>query len=143
MASDRIQSENAQPVSVVCVKRLPVLESAKMHLKILGCLPLPINQQNWPRRLRKLPINKIHIALVFLILILNFWSTCWFYICEVKTFVDFLESVFWISRAILSLALYSMLIWHKAEFINLFNGLEESVDKSETIKNDRNLQIIK
>lgn len=130
MASDKTQSPNSKSVPHVH-NRISVLESAKLHLKVLGCLPLPIDQQKWPLRFRKIPINKIHIGFVYLVLILNLLSTCCFYIDKIETFIDFSESVFWISRAILSLVLYSMFIWHKSDFIDLFNEVEDIVDKSE------------
>lgn len=139
MASDKIQSQNSKTVRkktiAFFIKRMSVLESAKIHFKILGCLP--IDQQNWPLRLKKIPCNQIHIGFTFFILILNLLSTCWFYICEVKTFIDFSEAVFWVSRAILALALYSMFIWQKSDFIKLFNDLEDIVDRS---KSQMNLQ---
>lgn len=135
MSSDKIQSQNSKPVQnktvTFCIKRMSVLESAKIHLKILGCFP--IDQQNWPRRLQEIPFNQIHIGLTFCILILNLLSTCWFYISEVGTFINILESLFWVSRAILSLALCSMFIWQKSDFIKLFNNLEDIVNRSKSI----------
>lgn len=113
------------------IKKVSVLKCVKIHLKILGCLP--IDQRNWPLRLQKIPFNNIHVGFIFSILTLNLLSTCWFYICKVETFIDFFESVFWVSRAVLSLALYAMFIWYNAELIKFFNDIDDIVDKSEFI----------
>lgn len=52
-------------------------------------------------------------------------ATFWFYIREVKTFGDFSESVFWGSRSVLSLVLYTMLICRKTELAQFFNWMDE------------------
>lgn len=111
--------------------RKNVLQSVKIHLKILGCSP--INHMNLPNCYKRIPpecLNTIQIGLIFLILTLNLVSTFCFYIREVKTFLDFSESVFWASRSILSLALYSMLIWYKSDLVQFFDDLDEIVNLS-------------
>lgn len=133
MSSEKSQQKTLKSVVraktvAFSISRLKIMESAKTHLKILGCFP--IEQRHWPPRLQKMPINRIHIGVIFSALILNLSFTFWFYICEVKTFVDLMESVFWSSRSILSLILYAMLVWHKSDLIKLFDDLEEMVDRS-------------
>lgn len=111
------------------LKKKDILKSIKFHLKMLGCLPF--NNENWPKLCKKIPqdiINSIQIGLIFLILILNLVSTFSYYIHEVKTFIDFSESVFWASRSILSLILYSLLIWYKPELVKFFDDLGEIVE---------------
>lgn len=111
------------------IEKLNVLASIKVHLKIVGCMP--IDEASLPRWCAKLPINHIHIGLVLLILLLNIFSTFWFYIRETETFIDFSESVFWASRSILSTVLYTMLIWRRSDFMKFISTLEEIVENRE------------
>lgn len=108
--------------------RISVLTS--VHLKIIGSLP--ISPKNWPKWCKKMPkkyVHFVHIGCVFTVLILNLVSTFWFYIREVDSFIDFSESVFWASRSILSLVLYTLFIWHKTDLLSIFNDLETIVNE--------------
>lgn len=105
-------------------RRIAVLKSVKVHLKIAGCLP--INQSFGCKYL-----SFIHIGFIFSILILNLVTTLWFYICEVHTLREFSEAVFWTSRAFLSLILYSMFIWNKSRFGKILDDLQEIVNDRE------------
>lgn len=102
-----------------------VLRCVKVHLKILGCMPVGIDFIQLPFYQVKIPFNLIHITCIFTILIGNMVATFWFYIREVKTFSDFSESVFWGSRSVLSLVLYTMLIYRKTQLVQFFHRLDE------------------
>lgn len=114
-----------------CVEKISVLNSVKVHFKILGCMPS--DNRNWPKWCKRIPskyMHFVHIGSIFVILILNLVSTFWFYIREVDSLIDFSESVFWGSRSVLSLLLYTMFIWYKNDLIKILNNLEEMVNKS-------------
>lgn len=102
-----------------------VLRSVKIHLKLLGCMPVDIDFIRFPFNRVKIPFNLLHITCIFTILIGNMVATFWFYIREVKTFSDFSESVFWGSRSVLSLVLYTMLICRKTKLVHFFDCLDE------------------
>lgn len=106
---------------------MTVLECVKIHLKILGWMPIGIDFIKLPYFRVKIPFNLVHITGIFTILIGNMIATFWFYIREVETFKDFSESVFWGSRSVLSLVLYTMFIRHKTELIHFFERIDEIV----------------
>lgn len=122
---DEKESTREKLVSLVN-KRINVLECVKFHLKIMGCLP--IDSVHWPSCFGCVHFQVIHISVIFAILLLNLVSTGLFHIYEWQTFIDFSEAVFWISRSVLSLTLYSMFIWYKSDFVKLFNDLDQMVN---------------
>lgn len=102
-----------------------VLKSVKIHLKLLGCMPVGIDFIQLPFCHVKIPFDLLHITCIFTILIGNMVATFWYYIREVKTFADFSESVFWGSRSVLSLVLYTLLICRKTKLVQFFHSLDE------------------
>lgn len=107
-------------------KKLCVLECVKIHLRIIGCMPIDSKcLPNWCGSGR---FNIIHITLIFFILFINLTLTFMFHIRELHSFIDFSEAVFWASRSVLSLILYVMFIWYKTDIIKLFNDLDEMVN---------------
>lgn len=104
---------------------MSVLRCVKVHLKILGCMPVGIDFIQLPFYQAKIPFNLVHITGIFTILIGNMVATFWYYIREVKTFGDFSESVFWGSRSVLSLVLYTMLICRKTKLVEFFHRVDE------------------
>lgn len=102
-----------------------VLRSVKIHLKILGIMPVGIDFIQLPFYPVKIPFNLLHITCIFTILIGNMVATFWFYIREVKTFGDFSEAVFWGSRSVLSLVLYTLLFHRKTKLAQFFNSIDE------------------
>lgn len=107
-------------------QKISVLECVKIHLKIIGCMPI---DSKWlPKWCRGERFNIIHITSIFIILIINLKLTFLFHIHELHSFIGFSEAVFWASRSVLSLTLYAMFIWHKSDIIKLFNNLDEMVN---------------
>lgn len=105
---------------------MKVLTFVKLHLKIIGCLPIDANiLPSWCAKL----INHIHIAAIYLALVIFVCSTSWFFLFGAKSISDCIESVFWSSRAIISLSLYSMFIWYKPNLIEFLNNLDEIIGK--------------
>lgn len=107
-------------------QKISVLECVKIHLKIIGCMP--IDSKRLPKWCGSARFNIIHITLIFIILIMNLKLTFLFHINELHSFIGFSEAVFWASRSVLSLTLYAMFIWHKSDIIKLFNNLDEMVN---------------
>lgn len=128
--SSLIEVHPIQLKAITFCEQLNVLEPIKLHLKIVGCLPIEPNEL--PKWCRKIPFNRIHIGCVSMILILNFVCTIWFYVGNIHSFADFSESVFWSSRCILSLALYGSFIWYKERFVQLFDDLQAIVNNRMT-----------
>lgn len=106
---------------------MSVLQCVKIHLKILGCMPIGIDFIRLPYCGWKIPFYLVHITSIFTILIGNMAATFWFYIREVETFGDFSEGVFWGSRSMLSLVLYTMFIRRRTELTHLFDRIDEIV----------------
>lgn len=129
MSSGVVQSSASSSVTqpMFRIDRLNVLEDAKLHLKIVGILP--INTDRLPIWCKKIPIHLIHVCTIFLILTLYLCSSIWFFLFELKTFTDLTESVFWGSRSILSITTYSMFIWYKSDLIKFIDNLDEIVNK--------------
>lgn len=115
-------------------KTMCVLKCVKVHLKILGCIPVGIDFIHLPFYGVKIPFNSLHITCIFTILIGNMVATFWFYIREVKTFGDFSESVFWGSRSVLSLVLYTLLICRKTKLAQFFQSIDEIAGKRKFIQ---------
>lgn len=113
---------------------MKVLRIAKAHLKFLGCVPAD-GPKSSDQFTRKISITNntqyLRIGAINVVLILNIASTICIYLTEKDIFDDLSESIFWISRSILSLALYSMFIWYMPDVITSFEDLDEIVDQSE------------
>lgn len=88
-------------------------------------MPLGIDAIHLPYLRAKIPFDLAHVTCVFTLLIGNMVATFCFYIPRVKTLGDFSESVFWGSRSVLSLVLYTMLICRKPRLIQFFDRLDE------------------
>lgn len=111
--------------------RLNVLNNVKVHLQVVGCLP--IHSDQLPIWWKYISANSIHIVCVFVLLTLYSLSSFWHFFYELKTFTDLPESVFWTSRSMVSLTIYSMLIWNR-------NDLNKLVDDFHGIINNRKCQ---
>lgn len=136
MGTERVNPnpENTNKSVRFLIRKIALLKSVRKHLKLVGCFPMEL--RNMPSWCAKIPVQRIHIGFVFVILILNLVSTFWFYIREIRqlTLIDFCESVFWASRSVLSLILYSMLIWFKDDLVKFFDDLDDIVDSREYLK---------
>lgn len=108
---------------------MDILKTAKFHLRVLGCLPMPID---WtlPFSCSKSLINRIHICVVFALLIQNLASTIWFWQFEAKSSNDNSSSKFFCLRSFLCLVLYSLLVWQRHKINRLFCSLEETIAQS-------------
>lgn len=111
---------------------MQVLNCVKFHLKIIGCLA--VDKKDLPSWCAKVPINQLHISLIYMALVVYAWTTSWFFLFEVKNIPDFMESVFWSSRSIMSLSLYSMFVWYKPHLIEVLDNLDRIVKKRENTK---------
>lgn len=117
------------------IEKMRVLQITRIHLKILGVFPLnkPVIVNKPLSKLSKyikIDCQFLHIALIYFILLLNILTTFLIYVTDVKTFDDFSESLFWASRSVLSLALYSMFVWYKPDIVKLFADLDDIVEQS-------------
>lgn len=122
------------------IEKMRVLQITRIHLKILGVFPLnkPIIVNKPLSKLSKYsPIDCqfLHIGLIYFILLLNILTTFFIYVTDVKEFDDFSESIFWASRSVLSLALYSMFVWYKPDIVKLFGELDDIVEQSKRFCN--------
>lgn len=101
------------------MKSINVRDHIKVHFKIVGCLPIVDTNQTF---------NSIHIASIFVVLILYAVSSLWFLVFEEKVSIDLMESIFWAIRSIQALALYLMLIWYRADLNRFIDNLHELVN---------------
>lgn len=110
--------------------KMDILKTAKFHLRVLGCLPI-----DWipPFSCSKSLLNRIHICLIFALLIQNLASTIWFWQFEAKSSNDNSNSKFFCLRSFLCLVLYSRLVWQRHRINRLFCSLEETITKSKWI----------
>lgn len=108
--------------SVDGIKTLCTLSHVKMHLKLIGCVPIGSNRFGCICHL-------IYIGLIFAVLISYSISSLTFLFFNVKTFIEFMESAFWASRSVLSLAVYTTFVWHKVDLAQILVNLDKIVKK--------------
>lgn len=113
-----------------------ILKTAKFYLRVLGCLPIEPNpfHPNW---IKKLPINRIHITLGFILLLKHLFSVLWFWKYEAKTPTDQTQSGFFVFRAVLCLVLYLQLIRQRENLVDLVTSLETMIAASTNIHRER------
>lgn len=119
-------SQTSETVTSSAIK-MKILKTMEYHLKMLGCIPFEL-----PLWGQKMPVNKIHIGLIFALLIQNLCSTILFWIYEAETYKQRTQSGFFCTRSFLSLVLYARLVWKKNQLADLVRRLEDIVAKSKT-----------
>lgn len=109
---------------------MTILKFTKRHLIISGILPLP--SQNFKSKLIEYPqcINRFQNAFVYLMLISYAISEVCFLSFKAQTFIEYTEATFCIAVSTLALALYSILLWRKANLIDFMQNLELIVEQS-------------
>lgn len=105
------------------------LKTIKTYLHVLGCTPyeFPFQLPIW---CEKIPFNRIHIGLIFALLVQNLVSTTCYRIFEAGTLGEQSQSTFFICRSVLNLVLYAGLIWNRTALTRLTTELEDVIAKS-------------
>lgn len=113
-----MQSQNLKSIDGVLT--FNTLNHVKIHLKLIGCHPIASNRFGFL-------CNLIYIGVIFAVLISYSISSLTFLLFNAKTFVDFMESTFWASRSVLSLAVYTTLVWHQNDLAKILGHVDKIV----------------
>lgn len=109
---------------------LILIIAKKKCLTVFGMIPVP--EAYLPVKLAKykLLISRIHVALMFALLVSNHISLQYFLLFGMNTSADRLVSILAILYVSLAIIIYTILIWNTSELVQFMNDLEKLMTKS-------------
>lgn len=124
-------SINQKKIYCDTIFKAMALRIAKIYLRMFGVFPIP--KENLPSSLRKyqMLLNFLHILFVMICLNVLYVSVlAHFMAFKAKTLIIFFQATFFISVALMRVALYVLILVKRTELSKFMNDLEQMVEMS-------------
>lgn len=97
-------------------------ESLKFYLRLLGL---------WKSDTEK---HDLILNIMFFVFFFNFFVTSfWFFAFEAQNFIEYSKSFYYMTSALLSLSWYSIYIYQKISYAQVFSDLDQMIQKSTSL----------
>lgn len=103
----------------------------KKNFMIAGIL---VSEECLPIILRKYKsiINRVHIALVIIHLMLYLLSMLYFVLYQTQTFAEYAHAIIFFACDFVLMLFYTCFVWHSSKVSQIITGLENTIEQSKS-----------